>query len=508
MTGHRSIARPPLAAVAIIGVGFLVWLVRPAIPLIDGDVWWHLRAGEEVLRTGAVPTTDTWSIVGEGMRWVSQDWLSNVGLALGNRLGEWGPTVLSVVFSLLVFAALVVMWRAIGIRDPRIGWFSRLIWLTVGLTVAGPVVGVRVQVVDLPLAAATLLVLWSYLASRRPLVLAWLPVIGVAWANLHAAWLLIPLLGGAVLAGEAFDRLIGRKLDRPPLAWPELGWLALALVVAIGAVAVNPNGPALYAYPFETSSIAAHRDFLAEWSPPDVTTLPGQLFIGLVLVGVLPTLALGWRRLRTADLFILVGLTVMAATAARFLLIAGPIGAAIVALGLAPVIAESRIGRVIGPSFERMGRPPRSAGLGFVNLALVVVVAVAGIGITMARVSPAAQQQAIAEHMPVAAVDWLVANDPGDRPFNTYAWGGYLGWRRPNTLVYIDGRSDIYGDAPIRAYADAISLRTDPAELLERHRIDHVLFNTDHVFADWLDESSDWERAHSDPQASVWVRAP
>jgi hypothetical protein len=109
--------------------------------------------------------------------------------------------------------------------------------------------------------------------------------------------------------------------------------------------------------------------------------------------------------------------------------------------------------------------------------------------------------------MPVAAVDWIVANEPGNRPFNTYSWGGYLGIRRPDTLVYIDGRSDIYGDPPIRSYADAISLRTDPEALLDQHAIDHVLFNTEHPFADWLNASPDWSRAYTDPLASVWVRS-
>jgi hypothetical protein len=86
-----------VAAATAAVIGFFVAAVFPRAtwPLIDGDVWWHIRAGEEVLQTGSVPRTDTWSIVGQGMRWISQDWLSNVLLALGYRLGELGPTVLS-----------------------------------------------------------------------------------------------------------------------------------------------------------------------------------------------------------------------------------------------------------------------------------------------------------------------------------------------------------------------------------------------------------------------------
>ena len=45
-----------------------------------------------------------WSIVGEGLRWTSQDWGSNVLHALGWRVGELGPSVLSIGFALLVVA--------------------------------------------------------------------------------------------------------------------------------------------------------------------------------------------------------------------------------------------------------------------------------------------------------------------------------------------------------------------------------------------------------------------
>lgn len=498
--------RMPMSGVAIAAFFFLVALPRPAIPLIDGDVWWHLRAGEEVLRTGAVPRADTWSIVGAGMPWTSQDWLSNVAMALVHRLGDFGPTVLSVAFSLLVVASLALLWRGVGIRDPEAGWLSRIVWLAAGLTVAGPVVGVRVQVVDLPLAVAALAVAWGYVAHRRPVTLVWLPVIAVAWANLHAGWPLLFLLVGAVLVGEALDHLAGRRVAPAALGWRKIGWMAAALAVAAAGIVVNPNGVGLYAYPLETASIAAHRDFLAEWAPPDIGTFPGQVLAGFLLVGVLPTFAFGWRRLRTADLLVLAGLTIMAVSSARFLLVAGPIGGAIVAIGLGPWLSSTRAGRAIGPTFERMGRRPTSAGAA-VNVALAAVIAMAGVLITVARVSPTAQEKAVSEHMPVAAVDWLTANEVGDRPFNTYSWGGYLGWRRPDALVYIDGRSDIYGDGPIRTYADAISLRSDPASLLDRQAIDHVLFNTDHPFARWLDEQPGWQRVYSDPMASVWVRS-
>jgi hypothetical protein len=499
--------RVPASAIAIAAFFALVALPRPAIPLIDGDVFWHIRAGETVLREGAVPTRDTWSIVGEGMRWVSQDWLANVMLALGDRLGDIGPTVLSFAWAALASGALVVLWIAYGRRRPMAGWLGRIVWLAAGLIVAGPTLGVRVQVLDLLLAAGVLLVLWTYLADRRARALLALPLLALAWANLHAGWPMLFLLGGAVVAGESLDRLLRRAPDGPTLTWRQIGWLAAALLVSVPVIALNPNGLALYRYPIDTSLIAAHRDFLSEWQPPDPGTFIGQVFIGFGLLVVLPAAWLGRRRLRLADLLVLLGLTVMTASSARFLLLA-PLTAATAGLVLEPSLGQTRLGQRFGPALRRLGVPRRRRSYSVVNLVLVGVVALAGLLVTWARVGPAAQDELIPQHMPVAAVDWIVANDPGDRPFNQYSWGGYLGYRQPDEAVYIDGRSDIYGDAPIREYASVVRLQADPGPVLDRYQIDYVLMPSEGPLADWLDASEAWERAYDDPLAAVWVRTP
>jgi hypothetical protein len=492
-----------MSAIVVAAFFALIALPRPAIPLIDGDVYWHIRAGEAVLATGAVPTTDTWSIVGEGMRWTSQDWLSNAVLALTWRLGDIGPTVASVVWALLVVIGLWLLWAAVKLRRPEAGWLGRVIWLGAGLVVAGATLGVRVQVVDLALASAVVLVLWGYLATRDRRWLLAFPFVSAAWANLHAGWPLIFILGGAVVAGEAADRIIGRRPDLNPLTWRENAWLAGALAVSLPLVALNPNGFALLLYPFQTSGIEAHRDFVSEWQPPDPGTFIGQVFIVFTIVFVLPVLVFGWRRIRVSDALIMIGLTVMTATAARFLLVA-PITAAAAVITAEPLLASTRFGNAVSPMLQRLGRPRgRQSTLNAILVGLVVLI---GIGITWARVSPSSQAALVAQHMPVGAVEWINANDPGDRPFNQYSWGGYLGLMRPDHPVYIDGRSDIYGDAPIRRYAETVRIERDPQAVLDEDRIDYVLFDRDTPFAHWLDESDTWERVYGDDLAGVWVR--
>jgi hypothetical protein len=490
---------------AVLGFFLAAVLPRATWPLIDGDVWWHIRAGQEVLQTGAVPKVDTWSIVAPGARWISQDWLSNVILAIGHDLGPWGQTGLSFLFGLVTVAAFWLLWRAMAVRVRSLGWVSRIVWLSVGLVIGGPVMGVRVQVFDLLMTTAVLWLLWAYLMTPRRRYLVGLPVAAAVWANLHAGWLLLFLLGGAVLVGEAADRLLGRRLEPAPLGWVHLGELALALLVSAGALVVNPNGIGLYDYPFYTVGITSLSRYVMEWFPASLGTLFGWLLAGFVVLGALPAFVFGWRRVRAADALILVGVTVMGYQAIRFLLVTGPIGGAIVCVVLAPVISQSRVGQRLAPTLRRLSTP-RPGGFAVVNVTLAVLLVLLGTGVALYRVNPAAQATEIARVLPADAVRWIQATHPGTRVFNRYEWGGYLGEEIPSLPIFMDGRADVYGDALLRQYVSVIGLSVDPQTIFDKYGIDYVLFPPDTPLAGWLDASSGWQRVYKDVTAAVWVR--
>jgi hypothetical protein len=151
-----------------------------------------------------------------------------------------------------------------------------------------------------------------------------------------------------------------------------------------------------------------------------------------------------------------------------------------------------------------MGRARRGVA-GAANAALVAVVALVGMGIAFGRVAPGAQAAAVAESYPVDAVSWLAANRPGERIFNRYEWGGYLGLRQPDRPIFIDGRADVYGDDVLIEYVDTISVVGDPQETFDRYDIDHILYPSESTLGRWLNESDRWEVAYEDGVASVWI---
>lgn len=497
-----------LAASGTAVIAFFVAAVLPTAtwPLIDGDVWWHLRAGEEVLATGMVARFDTWSIPSQGREWISQDWLTNTAMAAVRGIGPLGETALSFMFGLVVVAAFAVLWRTIGVRNPAVKWAWRIVWLTVGLILAAPILGVRVQVFDLLMSAIVMWLLAHYMDDRRRRWLVALPVLAAAWANIHAGWPMLFLLGGALLVGETIDRLWRRPGTPDRLTVRQLRDLAVALVVAFAALALNPNGIALWTYPLNAIGNPVIDRYIIEWfSVTDDPRLLG-LYIGFVLIAVLPTLALLRRGLRMADALMVIGLTLMPLFAVRFMFLTGPLVAVIAAASLAPDLAVSRFGRWTEPRLDAL-TVPREGRLLLAHLAIAASLVMLGVGVALARVVPPVQAAAEESGFPVHAVAWLQAEDAGDRAFNRYEWGGYLIHERPGRLVFIDGRAqDVYPDEVLTLYAEMISVQTDPGPELDRYEIDHVVFFPDSPFAAWLDASSDWERAYADSVAVVWVR--
>jgi hypothetical protein len=497
-----------LAASGTAVIAFFVAAVLPTAtwPLIDGDVWWHLRAGEEILATAVIARFDSWSIPSQGREWISQDWLTNAVMAAVRGSGTLGETALSFVFGLVVVAAFAILWRTIGVRNPAVKWAARIVWLTVGLILAAPILGVRVQVIDLLMSAMVVWLHAHYMHERRRRWLVALPLVAVAWANIHAGWPILFLLSGALLLGDTIDRLWRRSGMPEPLSWSQLRDLAAAMVIAFMALALNPNGTALWTYPMNAIGNSVIDRYIVEWFPvTDDPRLLG-LYVGFVLVAVVPTLALLRRGLRMADTLVVIGLTLMPLIAVRFLLLTGPLIAVIAAATLASDLATSRFGRWAEPKLDSL-TVPREGRLLLVHMALAAGLVMLGIGVALARVLPPVQAAAEEAGFPVHAVAWLEAEDLGDRAFNQYEWGGYLIHERPDRLVFVDGRAqDVYPDELLTLYARIVSVQIDPQPELDRFEIDHVVFRPNSTFAAWLDASPDWTRTYADSVAAVWVR--
>ena len=106
-------------------------------------------------------------------------------------------------------------------------------------------------------------------------------------------------------------------------------------------------------------------------------------------------------------------------------------------------------------------------------------------------------------HFPANAVDYLKSTQPPGRLFNNFNWGGYLTWTLPEYPVFVDGRSDIYGDEII-LQSDRVE-RAAPGwqAVIQEWDIHTILVFAGSPLGEALTRTG-WQLCYSDKQAEVY----
>ena len=111
-----------------------------------------------------------------------------------------------------------------------------------------------------------------------------------------------------------------------------------------------------------------------------------------------------------------------------------------------------------------------------------------------------------AENLPVKAVNFLRENEPPGPMFNNYNWGGYIVWELPQYPVFVDGRTDLYGDELLREYLAAIFANSGWRETLDKYDVNLVFVETAAPLARELRLEPGWEEIYQDEMAAIFSR--
>jgi len=240
-------ARSRATAAALFTGAFVVGLAPPT----DGDVWWHLAAGREILRTGSLLRVDPFSVSAGGRPWVDVHWLFQIAAYAVFWVG--GVTALVLAKCLLVAAGALLLRKAVereaGARAAL--WFATV--FLAALFAARSLLLLRPVLVTLALLALFFVQLERFRREGRWSALLPLPLLQVAWANCQGLFALGPAFVGAYLLGSWAAARSDRRsptasADRSP-AQPPLGVhrhrgraLAVTLALCIVACCATPYG--------------------------------------------------------------------------------------------------------------------------------------------------------------------------------------------------------------------------------------------------------------------------
>lgn len=455
---------PALLAATVLAA---VVLYAPAV-MNDGDTYWHLATGSWILTHGRVPATDIFSFSRPGIPWVAHEWLSEALMGVAFRLVGW-----SGVLILMAAALGLAGWLMVRRIAASLSGVTLLVVCALAIGCMAPSVLVRPHLLALPvLIAWTIEMLEARRQERAPrLVFAGLMLL---WANLHGSYVFGFLLAGAF----GLEALLAAG-TKP---WPVIRTWGIFGGVCLLACLATPHGIGGLIYPFQIMTLNFLPN-ITEWAPENFAH--PSLFQLSLLITLFVGLSRGLR-VPPIRLILLLLLVYMALEHKRHQLVLA---------GVAPLLLAEPLATALGQT--PAGAAPVRRSVLAACAALLLIMAAARLVLPVVRHDDLNTPATALAHVPADLAQRPVLND--------YGFGGYLIFK--GVRPFIDGRSDMYGEAFSNAYFKAT--QPDPDRLTklltDYHIVWTILRPSDPTVAA-MDHMPGWRRLYADPYAVVHER--
>jgi len=524
----------------LIFVVLLVLLVFTTLSvrlLGDAGIGWHIRTGQLILATHAIPRVDPFSSmtssIATGAPWFAWEWLYDVlagsleSAAGLNGVVLFTALVIAAVFSwtfrlLLrrgtnVFVALVLVLLAASAsmihflaRPHVVSWLFTVVWFWILESSEKSYRGLPSD------SSAT-----SAPRDQRSWLLWLLPLTMLVWANVHGGFLVgfvllaIYWLSAAWrwlrLKGDRFEEVL-QKIE----AGKRARALAFTGILSVFATFANPYGFKLHVHIYQYLSNRFLMDHIDEFQSPNFHGVAQKCFAGLLLL-TLVALAAKRRAAQVRETSTSPALVVLFAVysglyASRNI----PVSSLLLILVIGPWLsgamvrlAEKRRGLASTQFFHRMGAIELTLqGHVWPVAAIVLTCWIAAHGGKLGE-RPLMDAHFDGKRFPAAAVNYLEKLNVDGPLLSPDYWGGYLIYRLyPRVRMVVDDRHDFYGEEFLTSYLKMVHVEPGWGDFLRQHQAHCVVVPKDSALANILRETGGWQAIYTDDVAALFVLSP
>jgi hypothetical protein len=244
----------------------------------DPDLWGHIKFGQDIVQTGVISRSDSYSYRTEGQRWINHEWLAEATFAKTYDLA--GPVGLVAGKVLIACAMLLMLYKHL-IRKEECAWHVMTLLTAAGVALWMGLGTLRPQVFSYGLfLVMSLLISWARAGHEYWLWPA--PLVCALWANLHGG----VLAGVGILILWSATRVVSviRSYDQST-SQRILMQTLLIMGTSLVALTCNPYGVELALFLLRTGVVA--RPEVLEWRPLALGTMAGVIYVGLLIVGIM-----------------------------------------------------------------------------------------------------------------------------------------------------------------------------------------------------------------------------
>lgn len=469
----------------------------------DGDFALHLNIGKYILAHKEIPLRDLFSYTMTGQPVTQHEWLTTVTFALFDKyFGLTGVIVFCAVVIATTFWLLVKHIRnesQILITSFLVAFLVMIISMTHWL--------VRPHLVTFLLLTLWMIVL-QQIRSGKLKVWWTLPLIMVFWVNLHGGFItgfIYWFIYGIGMIWDVLWQRVSKSNDLPPYFWR---YYILSGVSAFVVSLLNPSGINLWKKIIFHVGNRYLADFTLEFRSPNFhwfSLWPVLFFIALLLI----TLGYHKKKIESGLLFNAIAWLIMGLYSGRNIPLFAIVASPLVTLGLDELLLQSAtklnfIKYFINLDARIISIERKLAGFFWPLIGMITAFLglLTGYKFDYQKLG----YEFDPEVFPIAAVNWLEKNPQEGNMLNFFSWGGYLEYRLwPQKQVFIDSKSDFFGEQFVRQYDKVINVDEGWESVLEIYNVDWSILPSDSLTARIMQIELDWKKIYED-ETSIILR--
>ena len=477
----------------------IFWGIASTGPILlnsDGDLPRHLLVGQLIRESQTVHLTDIFSFRTVGYPSIPHEWLSQVILSIFNDwLGLGGVVLLTALIVTIVWA---MIYYDAARRSESL--FASLLFTGLGVGAS------LIHVLPRPhLFSYLFITIWILVLEQihkdKPDRWWMLPVLMLAWVNLHGMFVLGIVIWIIYLVGGFFENptkaFLTSARTKSMLAGGALAFLATFL---------SPSGFKIWEAIASLGGNAYIQSRIPEYQSANFHMPETWPFV-LILLLILISFARLSSQIRWTDAFLVTAFAGVALYSSRML--------PLFAMVTAPIAAQA-FSKWIKQDFPNNRFFAIEKNITAINqssngLVWVVVVFLAVIFLFKANIpiDPAGKGNVFdSKFFPVTAVTWLESHPQEGYVFNEFDWGGYMLLRLwPQYHIFMDGHTHIYGETLTREYEQIITVSDGWQNIFDKYQIEWAIVRADSKVDEALQNDLGWKTIYEDNTAII-VRHP
>lgn len=515
----KRIPLPNVGDLLFVGICQLLLFMRPTFVFTDGSTGWHLVTGMTILSSGAIPHTDIMSYTFAGKDWVAYEWLSDLIMALLVKLG--GLNLLALAVTTAIASLILCVYQRM--RASNCQFFASLTICVFGLLASANHWLVRPHIFTFWGVYIFVTRLEDFYLGKISFtrLCVWLMPYMVLWVNCHPAFLLGFAICGFYLLAVAIKVLSCSDESERSKFFALAVKLCTLLVALLIVTLINPYGVHLYQYISDYlhgTSILAHND---EFKSPNFHFNIHAICLEILFFCLALGLVKGGKKI-TLPYFIVTmvfaHLSLMAVrNIALFALIVMPLLGKLFGqeetVDLANSSPETSPQSILSRCFAKLSRPlaefdsqEKLSDMHILPVAYVLVLACVAVFGGRDQANAMMHSDFDGDSQPMQTLTYIRENKlEAKEGLSLDNWGGLIRYRL-DMPVFIDDRSDFYGEKFYNDYGTICEVRPGYLLLLDQHKINWVLFPRASVLVQALKARSDWKLVSEDKASSLLVR--